>query len=280
MRRRDHRNPKLARPAPAQRELRGATPGTLETFLAPEASAPTRSGPSTPPASAGELARATRVGTPPSRSSAIPGLATHPTHQIAAEQLASFGSVISFDVTGGASAADHVCAASNVIRHATSFGAVESTIERRAAIPGQHHLPPGLLRLSVGIEHVDDLWDDLRAALAHCIATPRRRPSPASTQQQSTTTIVRVLGLPDLANVPVGLRGSSVRRADGVEQLDGGALGPVGLEASVSLVEIVSLVCVGDVSRNVTVSLEPQENIDTPFVNTRASGWLCPSATE
>jgi cystathionine gamma-synthase len=42
---------------------------------------------------------------------------------------------------------------------------VESTIERRAGIPGQTHLPPSLLRLSVGIEHVDDLWADLDAAL-------------------------------------------------------------------------------------------------------------------
>ncbi|MEZ5260752.1 MAG: PLP-dependent transferase [Acidimicrobiales bacterium] len=51
------------------------------------------------------------------------------------------------------------------VRHATSFGAVESTIERRAAVPGQEHLPPGLLRLSVGIEHVEDLWADLDEAL-------------------------------------------------------------------------------------------------------------------
>src|SRR5215211_5015293 len=52
-----------------------------------------------------------------------------------------------------------------IIRHATSLGGVESTIERRAAIPGQTHLPPGLLRLSVGCEHPDDLWRDLQQAL-------------------------------------------------------------------------------------------------------------------
>ena len=70
-------------------------------------------------------------------------------------------------------------------------------------------------------------------------------------------------------------------RADGVKQLDSRALAaPQSVSANVSRVEIVSRVCVGDVSRNVTVSLEPQENIDTPFVNTSASGWLCPSATE
>ena len=52
-----------------------------------------------------------------------------------------------------------------LIQHATSLGAVESTIERRASIPGQEHLPPTLLRLSVGIEGVEDLWTDLDRAL-------------------------------------------------------------------------------------------------------------------
>ena len=58
-----------------------------------------------------------------------------------------------------------MCRNVGLIRHATSLGAVESTLERRAAIPGQGHLPPSLLRLSVGIEDVDDLWKDLDAAL-------------------------------------------------------------------------------------------------------------------
>src|SRR2546430_4270849 len=48
-----------------------------------------------------------------------------------------------------------VCAGLQLIQHATSLGAVESTIERRASVPGQEHLPPSLLRLSVGIEAVD-----------------------------------------------------------------------------------------------------------------------------
>lgn len=61
--------------------------------------------------------------------------------------------------------ADAVCRSLRLIRHATSLGAVESTIERRAALPGQEHLPPSLLRLSVGIEAVEDLWDDLDTAL-------------------------------------------------------------------------------------------------------------------
>jgi cystathionine gamma-synthase len=58
-------------------------------------------------------------------------------------------------------ALDHL----HVIVHATSLGGVESTIERRGKLAGQGHMPPGLLRLSVGCEHVDDLWDDLNSAL-------------------------------------------------------------------------------------------------------------------
>ena len=58
-----------------------------------------------------------------------------------------------------------VCRNVRLIRHATSLGAVETTMERRAAIPGQEHLPPSLLRLSVGIEDADDLWSDLASAI-------------------------------------------------------------------------------------------------------------------
>lgn len=94
-----------------------------------------------------------------------PGLASHPTHAIAAAQLKGFGSMLSFEVRGGAAAADAVCRGLRLIQHATSLGAVESTLERRAAIPGQEHLPPGLLRLSVGVEDAEDLWADLTQAL-------------------------------------------------------------------------------------------------------------------
>ena len=159
-------NPDLLVQLREQRELRGATPGTLETFLAARGvrTYPIRAEAAT--RSAGDIARRL-VEHPAVEIVRYPGLATHPTHRVAVEQLASFGSVISFEVTGGAAAADFVCQRVELIRHATSFGAVESTIERRAAIPGQHHLPPGLLRLSIGIEDTDDLWYDLQAALAH-----------------------------------------------------------------------------------------------------------------
>ena len=95
-----------------------------------------------------------------------PGLRSHPTHEIAARVLGGFGTIISFDVRGDAEAADAVCRAVRLVRHATSLGAVESTMERRAAIPGQQHLPPSLLRLSVGIEDAEDLWADLDRAIS------------------------------------------------------------------------------------------------------------------
>jgi len=94
-----------------------------------------------------------------------PGLASHPTHLAARRQLGGFGTIISFDVRGDSATADAVCAGLQLIQHATSLGAVESTIERRASVPGQEHLPPTLLRLSVGIEAVEDLWADLERAL-------------------------------------------------------------------------------------------------------------------
>jgi cystathionine gamma-synthase len=96
-----------------------------------------------------------------------PGLRSHPTHAVAREQLKGYGSIISFDVRGDAASADEVVSRLRLIHHATSLGAVESTIERRAGVPGQEHLPPSLLRLSVGIENVEELWADLVAALQH-----------------------------------------------------------------------------------------------------------------
>jgi cystathionine gamma-synthase len=92
-------------------------------------------------------------------------LPAHPTYAIAKRVLKGFGTIISFELLGGAEFADRVCHNLRLVRHATSLGAVESTIERRAAIPGQGHLPPSLLRLSVGIEDADDVWVDLDAAI-------------------------------------------------------------------------------------------------------------------
>jgi cystathionine gamma-synthase len=147
-----------------RRELAGATPGTLETFLAVRGARTMALRLARAQASAGVLAERL-VAHAQVKHVRYPGLPSHPTHEIARRTLGGFGSIISFDVASGAEAADAVCQHVRLIRHATSLGAVESTIERRAKIPGQQHLPASLLRLSVGVEHPEDLWADLDAAL-------------------------------------------------------------------------------------------------------------------
>jgi cystathionine gamma-synthase len=94
-----------------------------------------------------------------------PGLPSHPTHAVAKRVLKGFGTIISFDVVGGPAVADAVCLRTRLVHHATSLGGVESTMEGRAAIPGQEHIPSSLLRISVGIEDVDDLRADLDSAM-------------------------------------------------------------------------------------------------------------------
>lgn len=146
------------------RLLAGATPGTLETFLAVRGVRTIALRLERGQQNATILAE--RLASHPNVTvTRYPGLATHPTHEAARRQFKHFGTIISFDVRGGAAAADATCASLRLIQHATSLGAVESTIERRSAVPGQEHLPPGLLRLSVGIEAVEDLWRDLDHAL-------------------------------------------------------------------------------------------------------------------
>ena len=87
--------------------------------------------------------------------------------------MSGFGAVVSIELRDAATA-DAMCAAVQVISHATSIGGVESTIERRAKLPGQEHVPAGLLRLSVGCEHLEDLWADLAAALGAAPDTTAR----------------------------------------------------------------------------------------------------------
>lgn len=146
------------------RTLGGATPGAFEAFLALRGLRTLALRLSCAQANAAVLAPRL-LSHPAVERVHYPGLPSHPTHAIARAQLAGFGSLLSFEVRGGAAGADAVCRALRLIQHATSLGAVESTLERRAAIPGQEHLPPGLLRLSVGVEEVEELWGDLTQAL-------------------------------------------------------------------------------------------------------------------
>ena len=100
-----------------------------------------------------------------------PGLESHPQHELATRQMRGFGGMISFRV-GSLERARHVCASTHVFTLAESLGGVESLIEHpasmtHASVAGSAlEVPEDLVRLSVGIEDVDDLLADLREALA------------------------------------------------------------------------------------------------------------------
>ena len=100
-----------------------------------------------------------------------PGLPDHPGHEIARRQMTGFGGMVSFTLTGGAAAARAVASAVQVFTLAESLGGVESLLDHpasmtHASLAGSPlQVDPGLLRLSVGIEHPDDLVEDMRQAL-------------------------------------------------------------------------------------------------------------------
>jgi cystathionine gamma-synthase len=100
-----------------------------------------------------------------------PGLAEHPGHAVAARQMRGFGGMVSFTVKGGEAAAVEVAASTRVFTLAESLGAVESLIEHPARMTHASvassplAVDNGLLRLSVGLETVGDLVEDLRSAL-------------------------------------------------------------------------------------------------------------------
>lgn len=95
-----------------------------------------------------------------------PGLKQHPGYEIATDQMQLFGGMVSFQVKGGRDKAFDLAAKVKIFTRATSLGGVESLIEHRASIEGQGtKTPENLLRLSIGLEHADDLIDDLDRAL-------------------------------------------------------------------------------------------------------------------
>jgi cystathionine gamma-synthase len=130
------------------RTFQGATPGALEAFLALRGlrTLPVR------------LAAAER-----NAMELVARLRQHPA--VAEVRYPGEGAMVSFVCAGGASAADAVCDAVQVLVPATSLGGVETTIERRQKYTGDAHVDPGLLRMSVGIEDIEDIWHDLDAAL-------------------------------------------------------------------------------------------------------------------
>jgi cystathionine gamma-synthase len=129
------------------RQLNGATPGMLECFLALRGARTLPLRLRHAQASAAQLAA--RLG-----EHAAVGRVRYP----------GLGTIVSFELADAASA-DRACRATRVVRHATSLGGVETCMERRGVHPGQEQIPPGLIRMSVGCEDVEDIWRDLSAAL-------------------------------------------------------------------------------------------------------------------
>jgi cystathionine gamma-synthase len=95
----------------------------------------------------------------------FPGLASDPYHARAKSFMKGFGAMISFEVKAEISQIDIMCNSAKLITNATSLGGVESIWERRRRWATESHtIPENLIRLSVGIEHVEDLWSDIQAA--------------------------------------------------------------------------------------------------------------------
>jgi cystathionine gamma-synthase len=158
------RHDALADALRAHRTLHGAVPGPMECFLALRGLRTLDVRMQRAQANAMELA--TRLAAHPAvRRVHHPGLSDDPGHAVASRQMpGGYGALLSF-VLADAATADRVCAAIELIVHATSLGGVETSMERRGRQPGEELTDPGLIRLSVGIEHVEDLWADLSRAL-------------------------------------------------------------------------------------------------------------------
>ncbi len=125
----------------------GATPGALEAFLALR-------GLRTLPVRFAEASRTAQM--------LAERLGAHAA--VTRVRYPGSGAMLAFEVAD-ADRADAVCEALRLVRHATSLGGVESTVERRAARSGDAHVASGLLRLSIGLEDPEDLWADLNRAL-------------------------------------------------------------------------------------------------------------------
>ena len=148
----------------ATRSLHGATPGTLEAYLVLRGVRTLAVRVAQAQANAGVLAERLAAHSAV-RLVRYPGLSSDPGHEVAARTMSGFGSLLSVELAD-AEAAEEFISAARIWVFATSLGGVESTFERRRRWPGElATVPEGLVRLSVGIEHVEDLWADLEQAL-------------------------------------------------------------------------------------------------------------------
>ena len=133
-----------------RRSVLGAIPGAMETWLAARGMRTLHVRLDRAEANAKELHKRLSAST-----------------RIAYSRYPGFGTIIAFEVAGGAQVAQKMTEQSDIITYATSLGGVESTWERRRRHPGEpESVPEGLIRFSVGIEDVEDLWIDIQNVLA------------------------------------------------------------------------------------------------------------------
>jgi cystathionine gamma-synthase len=157
------RDPRLAAELRRVRAAAGSVPGTMEAWLALRGirTLPLR----VERACTSAAIVAERLAADPRVDRVhYPGLRTHRTSAVAGRLLAAPGGIVSFELSDAARA-EAVCAAVEVITHAASLGGVETVIERQARWHTEDSVPEGLLRLSVGCEDPEDLWEDLDRAL-------------------------------------------------------------------------------------------------------------------
>jgi len=155
------RDPALLAKVRAARTVGGAIPGVLEAWLCLRGLATLELRVTRASASAlGVAERLVELGLPVR----YPGLPAHPNHALAERQMTHFGPVLTFDLASQ-ERAERLCARLQRIAVATSFGGVESTLERRARWGGDQ-VSPGLIRMSVGLEPPDVIVEDLIRALS------------------------------------------------------------------------------------------------------------------
>jgi cystathionine gamma-synthase len=95
----------------------------------------------------------------------FPGLTSDPYHSRATSFMKGFGAMISFEVKADVAQIDKMCDSAKLITNATSLGGVESIWERRRRWATESHtIPENLIRFSVGIENIEDLWADIQGA--------------------------------------------------------------------------------------------------------------------
>ena len=147
------------------RHLHGAIAGPQEVFLALRGMRTLAVRVERAQANAAELARRL-VDHPAVERVRHPSLPSDPGHALASRTMLGFGAIVGVEVRGGGAAAERVSESTRLWVHATSLGGVESSLERRRRYPVEAQtVPEALLRLSVGIEDVEDLWADLDQAL-------------------------------------------------------------------------------------------------------------------